>query len=66
MNANYCGKMMYTEDVAKSVVRKSKGILKGMYYCSDCDAYHVTKQVQSPARRRWFESHQKQYRNKHE
>lgn len=62
---HYCGKLMYTEEDAKRVVKRSHGKFKGSYYCTDCDAYHVTKQDQHPSRKAWFESHPKQFRNKH-
>lgn len=62
---HYCGKLMYTEEDAKKVVKRSHGKFKGSYYCTDCDAYHVTKQDQHPSRKAWFESHPKQFRNKH-
>jgi hypothetical protein len=65
MNPNYCGKMMYSESDAKKVVKKSNGSLKGVYYCSSCDAYHTTKQSQTPSRKKWFEENSKKFRNKH-
>lgn len=61
----YCGKMMYNLKQAKSVVRHSKGTLKGHYFCDECDAYHVTKQEQTPSRQEWFRTHKKNFRNKH-
>lgn len=62
---HYCGKLMYTKEEAKRVVKRSKGKFQGSYYCTDCDAHHVTKQDQHPSRVAWFESHPKQFRNKH-
>lgn len=62
---HYCGKMMYSEEEAKRVVKASNGVLRGFYYCDDCDAYHTTKQAQTPARQQWFRDHPKQFRNKH-
>ena len=65
LDPNYCGKMMYDEEGAKIKIKKSNGMLKGYYYCNECDAYHTTKQIQSPERQQWFKDNPKLFRNKH-
>jgi hypothetical protein len=62
---SYCGKMMYDEDQARKVVKHSKGVLKGFYYCDACQANHVTSQRSSPSRQKWFDVNNKLFRNKH-
>lgn len=62
---NYCGKFIYDEQGAKKKVKHSNGVLKGSYYCDQCDGWHVTKQTQHPARQQWFKDHPKKFRNKH-
>lgn len=62
---HYCGKLMYTKEDAKKMVSRSNGKFKGSYYCTDCDAYHVTKHKVTAKRAEWFATHPKKFRNKH-